>query len=205
MERQSWCFAIWTWGLEVSLFHFISTCTCQRFFLLVFCFFLLLSISSILSLFTIYLPDIDECKSDISLCDVNANCSNTYGSYKCTCKEGYNGTGLACTGIMNLLCFNLCLGLGTGILSVESFLVASPFWISWKLFFRRLSWVSILVRDTKFFIISFRLSSSLSLLLGQCQPCLSFNFPPSIYRLGYIETQSGHSLISYNVTFHLGH
>ena len=120
MERQNWCFAIWTWGLEVSLFHFISTCTCQRFFLLVFCFFLLLSISSILSLFTIYLPDIDECKSDILLWDVNANCSNTFGSYKCTCKEGYNGTGLACTGIMNLLCFNLCLGLGTGILSVES-------------------------------------------------------------------------------------
>ena len=70
--------------------------------------------------FTIYLPDIDECKSDILLWDVNANCSNTFGSYKCTCKEGYNGTGLACTGIINLLCFNLCLRLGTGILSVES-------------------------------------------------------------------------------------
>ena len=120
MERQSWCFAIWTWGLEVSLFHFISTCTCQRFFLLVFCFILLISISSILSLFTIYLPDIDECKSDILLCDVNANCSNTYGSYKCTCKEGYNGTGHVCTGMMNLLRFNRYLGLGTGILSVES-------------------------------------------------------------------------------------
>ncbi|XP_027054015.1 adhesion G protein-coupled receptor E2-like, partial [Pocillopora damicornis] len=41
--------------------------------------------------------DIDECKSDILRCDVNANCSNTYGSYKCTCKEGYNGTGHVCT------------------------------------------------------------------------------------------------------------
>ena len=92
----------------------------KNFFFLVFCFFLLISISSILSLFTIYLPDIDECKSDISLCDVNANCSNTYGSYKCTCKEGYNGTGHVCTGMMNLLRFNLCLRLGTGILSVES-------------------------------------------------------------------------------------
>ena len=118
MERQSWCFAIWTWGLEVSLFHFISTYTCQRYFFLVF--FLLISISSILSLFTIYLLDIDECKSDILRCDVNANCSNTYGSYKCTCKEGYNGTGHVCTGMMNLLRFNLCLRLGTGILSVES-------------------------------------------------------------------------------------
>ena len=118
MERQSWCFAIWTWGLEVSLFHFISTYTCQRYFFLVF--FLLISISSILSLFTIYLLDIDECKSDILRCDVNANCSNTYGSYKCTCKEGYNGTGHVCTGMMNSLRFNLCIGLGTGILSVES-------------------------------------------------------------------------------------
>ncbi|CAH3135072.1 unnamed protein product [Pocillopora meandrina] len=43
--------------------------------------------------------DIDECKSDILLCDVNVNCSNTYGSYKCTCKEGYNGTGHVCTDI----------------------------------------------------------------------------------------------------------
>ena len=120
MERQNWCFAIWTWGLEVSLYHFISTYTCQRFFFLVFCFILLLSISSILSLFTIYLLDIDECKSDILRCDVNANCSNTYGSYKCTCKEGYNGTGHVCTGMMNFLRFNLCLRLGTGILSVES-------------------------------------------------------------------------------------
>ena len=62
-----------------------------------------------------------------------------------------------------------------------------------------------MVRDTKFVIISFPFSSSLSLLFGQCQPCLSFNFPPSIYCLGYIETQSGHSLISYVVTFHLSH
>ena len=131
----------------------------KDYYFLIFGFILLLSISSILSLFTIYLPDIDECKSDILRCDVNANCSNTYGSYKCTCKEGYNGTGHVCTGIMNLLRFNPCLRLGTGILS------------------------SIVVRDTKFVLISFHLSSSLSLLFGQCQPCLSFNFPPSVYVL----------------------
>ncbi|PFX18702.1 Fibrillin-2 [Stylophora pistillata] len=40
--------------------------------------------------------EIDECKNDILLCDANAICSNTYGSYKCTCKEGYNGTGHEC-------------------------------------------------------------------------------------------------------------
>ena len=87
----------------------------KDYYFLIFGFILLLSISSILSLFTIYLPDIDECKSDILRCDVNANCSNTYGSYKCTCKEGYNGTGHVCTGMMNSLRFNLCIGLGTGI------------------------------------------------------------------------------------------
>ena len=35
----------------------------------------------------------DECKFNISDCDVNANCTNTHGSYKCTCKVGYIGDG----------------------------------------------------------------------------------------------------------------
>ena len=42
--------------------------------------------------------DMDECKSDISDCDVNANCTNTYGSYKCKCKAGYTGDGHSCSG-----------------------------------------------------------------------------------------------------------
>ena len=40
----------------------------------------------------------DECKYNISNCDVNANCTNTYGSYKCTCKVGYTGDGHSCSG-----------------------------------------------------------------------------------------------------------
>ena len=40
----------------------------------------------------------DECKYDISDCDVNANCTNTYGSYNCTCKVGYTGDGHSCSG-----------------------------------------------------------------------------------------------------------
>ena len=178
----------------------------KDYYFLIFGFILLLSISSILSLFTIYLLDIDECKSDILRCDVNANCSNTYGSYKCTCKEGYNGTGHVCTGMMNSFRFNLCIGLGTGILSVESknFFGCFPILYFLKAFLLMIELRSIVVRDTKFVIISFHLSSSLSLLFGQCQPCLSFNLPLYIYCLGYIETQSGHSPISYIVTFHLG-
>ena len=40
----------------------------------------------------------DECKFNISDCDVNANCTNTFGSYKCTCKVGYIGDGRSCSG-----------------------------------------------------------------------------------------------------------
>ena len=40
----------------------------------------------------------DECKFNISDCDVNANCTNTYGSYKCTCKLGYIDDGRSCLG-----------------------------------------------------------------------------------------------------------
>ncbi|CAH3141588.1 unnamed protein product [Pocillopora meandrina] len=43
--------------------------------------------------------DMDECKSDISDCDVNANCTNMYGSYKCKCKAGYTGDGHSCSDI----------------------------------------------------------------------------------------------------------
>ncbi|XP_066022865.1 uromodulin-like [Pocillopora verrucosa] len=43
--------------------------------------------------------DMDECKYNISDCDVNANCTNTYVSYKCTCKAGYTGDGHSCSDI----------------------------------------------------------------------------------------------------------
>ena len=42
--------------------------------------------------------DIDECSASPPVCDVNANCSNTRGSYICTCKAGYNGDGKTCGG-----------------------------------------------------------------------------------------------------------
>ncbi|CAH3183642.1 unnamed protein product [Porites lobata] len=40
--------------------------------------------------------DIDECSVSHSVCDINANCSNTRGSYYCTCKAGYTGDGKTC-------------------------------------------------------------------------------------------------------------
>ena len=43
----------------------------------------------------------NECKRNQS-CDVNAIsdrcCTNTEGSYVCTCHPGYTGNGLICTG-----------------------------------------------------------------------------------------------------------
>ena len=42
--------------------------------------------------------DVDECRSQDAVCDINANCSNTYGSYFCTCRTGYTGDGSQCNG-----------------------------------------------------------------------------------------------------------
>ena len=42
--------------------------------------------------------DIDECGASSPVCDINANCSNTRGSYICTCRAGYTGDGKTCQG-----------------------------------------------------------------------------------------------------------
>ena len=41
--------------------------------------------------------DVDECATQ-SPCHHNATCTNTLGSYTCTCNEGYSGDGMNCTG-----------------------------------------------------------------------------------------------------------
>ncbi|CAH3186145.1 unnamed protein product [Porites evermanni] len=42
--------------------------------------------------------DEDECLKTPPVCDVNANCKNTLGSYLCSCKEGFTGDGNTCQG-----------------------------------------------------------------------------------------------------------
>lgn len=45
--------------------------------------------------------DINECELGTDECDANANCTNTIGSYNCTCNEGFTGEGSngTCTGM----------------------------------------------------------------------------------------------------------
>ena len=49
----------------------------------------------------LFFLDTDECSASPSVCDINANCSNTRGSYYCTCKTGFTGDGKNCQGMGN--------------------------------------------------------------------------------------------------------
>ena len=41
--------------------------------------------------------DIDECEvDDLNNCHENAQCTDTVGSYTCSCNPGYTGDGVAC-------------------------------------------------------------------------------------------------------------
>ena len=46
--------------------------------------------------------DIDECDMETNSCDVNAVCTNTDGSYTCSCLSGYSGDGENCTGEVSI-------------------------------------------------------------------------------------------------------
>ena len=47
--------------------------------------------------FLVFVLDINECRGDND-CDVNANCTNTEGSFTCACRSGYKGDGKTCKG-----------------------------------------------------------------------------------------------------------
>lgn len=44
-----------------------------------------------------YFVDVNECKIGEFVCDVNAECLNTLGSYICVCISGYFGDGGNCS------------------------------------------------------------------------------------------------------------
>ena len=44
------------------------------------------------------MKDDDECLLGTHNCDSNATCTNTNGSFSCSCNSGYSGNGFACNG-----------------------------------------------------------------------------------------------------------
>ena len=46
--------------------------------------------------------DIDECLTNNGDCSADASCTNTVGSFTCTCLPGYTGDGFTCTGKLTL-------------------------------------------------------------------------------------------------------
>ena len=53
--------------------------------------------------FSLFLPDIDECFTNSYSCGVYAVCINTVGLYICACKAGYSGDGNTCTGELSFV------------------------------------------------------------------------------------------------------
>jgi len=53
--------------------------------------------SQALLLFNVF-PDINECATGTHNCSDYAVCNNTKGGHNCTCKKGFIGDGVNCTG-----------------------------------------------------------------------------------------------------------
>lgn len=53
--------------------------------------------------FSVYKSDISECTMDSHDCQMSEKCTNTAGSYYCSCKEGFTGNGRVCSGRNPLL------------------------------------------------------------------------------------------------------
>ena len=53
-----------------------------------------------------HFSDTDECGNTPSPCHPEANCANTAGSFTCTCKSGYTGSGVTCTGMNSKIALN---------------------------------------------------------------------------------------------------
>ena len=49
--------------------------------------------------------DFDECQEETDDCHVNATCTDTPGSFECTCSSGFTGNGVNCESRRNVLYF----------------------------------------------------------------------------------------------------
>ena len=59
--------------------------------------------------------DINECELETYPCNVYANCTDTDGSFNCTCREGFEGDGFNCTGKFYFCTQGLCTCLMTNL------------------------------------------------------------------------------------------
>ena len=48
------------------------------------------------------MTDVDECDNNNGNCHSQAKCTNTPGSFTCTCLDGYYGDGITCSGVLRL-------------------------------------------------------------------------------------------------------
>ena len=69
-------------------------------------------------------PDIDECLHDeLNVCHHYAECNNTFGNYTCSCRDGYAGDGLNCTGeidyIVQANTWNSCNTVNTSFTDID--------------------------------------------------------------------------------------
>ena len=46
----------------------------------------------------ILFTDVNECLHGTDNCDLNAKCTDTIGSFECTCNQGFIGDGQTCSG-----------------------------------------------------------------------------------------------------------
>ena len=76
-------------------------------------------VSSFLFEFSLSNPDVNECEEDTHSCHINATCTNTIRSYRCSCVDGFRGDGLQCQGKLTLkksilVIFNVLIFFGAG-------------------------------------------------------------------------------------------
>ena len=75
----------------------------------------------------IWLADVNECITGEHSCDANADCNNTEGSFECTCKPGYSGNGVNCTG--DCTSIKTCIALMLRLLIQYYFVSSSCVWV----------------------------------------------------------------------------
>lgn len=50
----------------------------------------------------LFSKDVHECSTKTDNCHTHANCTNSKGSFICTCKNGFKGNGSYCEGLCRL-------------------------------------------------------------------------------------------------------